>query len=180
MEVSLKRLIPACVRSKRAAARRPRRPPRPGTVGKRQRRSNGANARRRLATAGIRPGGATHWSDEYSWVGVAAHRSTTTHGHHHLARRIKSLRRSPDNRVLGGVCGAIVRVVRHRCHLGAHRRRCDLPLYRDHHPALRPRLAADPDARGGHQHLPSRRERPRRHPAAHRARSRCSSWRSSS
>jgi signal transduction histidine kinase len=29
--------------------------------------------------------------------------------HHHLGRRLRTLRRTPDNRVLGGVCGAISR-----------------------------------------------------------------------
>jgi signal transduction histidine kinase len=31
------------------------------------------------------------------------------HDHHHLGRRLRCLRRSPDNRVLGGVCGGISR-----------------------------------------------------------------------
>ena len=29
------------------------------------------------------------------------------HGHHHVGRKLRHLRRSPDNRVLGGVCGAV-------------------------------------------------------------------------
>ena len=31
------------------------------------------------------------------------------HRHHHVGGRLRSLRRSPDNRVLGGVCGAVSR-----------------------------------------------------------------------
>ncbi len=38
--------------------------------------------------------------------GSAAGTAITTGGHH-LARRLKHLRRNPDNRVLGGVCGAL-------------------------------------------------------------------------
>jgi signal transduction histidine kinase len=33
------------------------------------------------------------------------------HQHHHLGRRLKALRRSPDNRVLGGVCGGIAKTM---------------------------------------------------------------------
>jgi signal transduction histidine kinase len=33
------------------------------------------------------------------------------HPHHHLGRRLKALRRSPDNRVLGGVCGGIAKTM---------------------------------------------------------------------
>ena len=29
--------------------------------------------------------------------------------HHHVGRRLRALRRTPDNRVLGGVCGGISR-----------------------------------------------------------------------
>jgi signal transduction histidine kinase/phage shock protein PspC (stress-responsive transcriptional regulator) len=45
------------------------------------------------------------WSDEFTWVS-RRHR----HHHHdgrHFLRRLKDLRRDPDNRVLGGVCGAL-------------------------------------------------------------------------
>ena len=45
------------------------------------------------------------WSEEYTWVG-RRHRHRHQGGHH-LAGRLKHLRRNPDNRVLGGVCGAL-------------------------------------------------------------------------
>ena len=44
------------------------------------------------------------------------------HRHPHVGRRLRSLRRSPDNRVLGGVCGAVSRH-RDRRHLGPGRLR---------------------------------------------------------
>ncbi len=43
------------------------------------------------------------WSADYHWNGPS-HRHR--HGRH-LAGRVRDLRRSPDNRVLGGVCGAL-------------------------------------------------------------------------
>jgi signal transduction histidine kinase len=46
-----------------------------------------------------------HWSHRHgAWSDGDDH-----HRHHHIGRRLRSLRRSPDNRVLGGVCGAISR-----------------------------------------------------------------------
>jgi signal transduction histidine kinase/phage shock protein PspC (stress-responsive transcriptional regulator) len=54
---------------------------------------------------GWRDYGRTDWSEEYTWVG-RRHRHHRP-GPHHLARRLKGLRRNPDNRVLGGVCGAL-------------------------------------------------------------------------
>ena len=53
------------------------------------------------------PGGGTsgaggHWSHrDGPWSGMHRHR------HHHVGRKLRCLRRSPDNRVLGGVCGAV-------------------------------------------------------------------------
>jgi signal transduction histidine kinase/phage shock protein PspC (stress-responsive transcriptional regulator) len=44
------------------------------------------------------------WSADYHWSG-RPHRHRR-HGHH-LPGRMRNLRRSPDNRVLGGVCGAL-------------------------------------------------------------------------
>jgi signal transduction histidine kinase len=60
-------------------------------------RSNGANGQ------WSRQGGP--WAHRYGpWSGTR-HR----HDHHHVGRRLRCLRRSPDNRVLGGVCGGISR-----------------------------------------------------------------------
>ncbi len=45
-----------------------------------------------------------HWSqghDHGQWSHAPYHR------HHHVGRKLRTLRRSPDNRVLGGVCGAV-------------------------------------------------------------------------
>jgi signal transduction histidine kinase/phage shock protein PspC (stress-responsive transcriptional regulator) len=45
------------------------------------------------------------WAADYTWVGRRHHHNHQ--GGRHLARRLKNLRRDPDNRVLGGVCGAL-------------------------------------------------------------------------
>jgi signal transduction histidine kinase len=55
------------------------------------------------------PGAGWSWSDggwahhDGAWAG------RRDHHRHHVGRKLKSLRRSPDNRVLGGVCGAVSR-----------------------------------------------------------------------
>jgi signal transduction histidine kinase/phage shock protein PspC (stress-responsive transcriptional regulator) len=46
-----------------------------------------------------------NWSADNSWIG-RRHRHHHS-GDHHPGRRLKHLRRNPDNRVLGGVCGAL-------------------------------------------------------------------------
>jgi signal transduction histidine kinase len=59
--------------------------------------SNGTNAQ------WSRHGGP--WAHRYGPWSNVRHR----HDHHHVGRRLRCLRRSPDNRVLGGVCGGISR-----------------------------------------------------------------------
>ena len=45
-----------------------------------------------------------HWSPRGGpWSGGRWHH----HRHHHVGRKLRCLRRSPDNRVFGGVCGAV-------------------------------------------------------------------------
>jgi signal transduction histidine kinase len=55
----------------------------------------------------------SHWGDEHwsHWHGPGRRGrwSDEGHPHHHLGRRLKALRRSPENRVLGGVCGGIAK-----------------------------------------------------------------------
>jgi signal transduction histidine kinase/phage shock protein PspC (stress-responsive transcriptional regulator) len=49
--------------------------------------------------------GRGHWSTGYGWRERRHERRRAAA--HHVAGRLKHLRRSPDNRVLGGVCGAL-------------------------------------------------------------------------
>ena len=69
----------------------------PGQQPARNGRSNGANGQ------WSRHGGP--WAHRYGPWSDMRHR----HDHHHVGRRLRCLRRSPDNRVLGGVCGGISR-----------------------------------------------------------------------
>jgi signal transduction histidine kinase/phage shock protein PspC (stress-responsive transcriptional regulator) len=49
--------------------------------------------------------GTGHWSGEYGWRG-RSHRHPGGPGHQ-VVKRLRRLHRSPDDRVLGGVCGAL-------------------------------------------------------------------------
>jgi len=54
--------------------------------------------------------GEGHWSHSYGHPrprGPSSH--TDDRHHHHVGRKLRALRRSPDNRVLGGVCGGVSR-----------------------------------------------------------------------